>query len=617
MYPSHQISRRIAGLATLLVILVLGVSVFSAVNVRSLGTETRRIAQRDLPLALTISEIEITQLQQSVLFERAVRYGLAMQHSSAFARPFSATTEDFVGLSERAGKLFALGTEIMGETDNQSSFAGTEAEFERILTRLEAASAAHSSFEKTSKGLFHQLEGYVAVSELTIGELAAEEDRLNRVLHQLEEQVNGLTSAALNNAAKNERSTLLAISVVGGISIFVGIIASTLMVRSSLSQAQAESSLRESEAALRAMVDGAADGVVSINEAGLIENFNRTAERIFGRGAEEVIGRNVSVLMPEPDRSAHDTYLAHYLSTGVKRIIGIGREVTGMRKDGTTFPLDLAIGEAQLDSGRRFTATLRDLSERKELEERLQEARKLESLGRLAGGIAHDFNNLLLPIIAITTVTRQDLADDLRLTRNLDKVLDAANLGKALVDKIMAFGLRQNVERRPTDLGSVIRKSVDLARVTLPEKVSLEAEIDDTVGPSNANSTQIHQVVANLLSNAVDAIGLEAGTVQIKLGRHAGSKGTSLNTEYAVVTVRDTGRGMDQEIQDRIFEPFFTTKTSGAGNGLGLAAVHGIVNDHEGYIAVSSDPGCGTTLKVYLPIIDARSVQEDQGSVRS
>ncbi len=444
-----------------------------------------------------------------------------------------------------------------------------------------------------------------SISEVIPGVAAGVESQLRHVLETGETIVAGSVVAeapAHPGRAVSFRHHYYPLKSDAGTVVGVGCV-----VEDVTEQAQAEAALRESEARLRAVLEGAADGVISIDENGIIESFNRTAERIFGHKEADVIGRNVSLLMPEPDRGAHHIYLQEYLRTGVGKIIGIGREVIGLRKDGTLFPLDLAIGEVRLDSGRHFTATLRDVTERKKLERRLQQAGKLEALGRLAGGIAHDFNNLLLPIIAISTVTKQDLAHDERASKNLDMVLEAAAMGRSLVDKIMAFGRQHPMKRQPTNLAGVIEEAYSLIRPTLPATIDIRVELDSAVGLVLADTTQIHEVIANLVSNAADAIGPRAGVIEVRLEKHvADTDARKVEVPagpHACVTIKDTGCGMQHAVLDQIFEPFFTTKPVGAGAGLGLAVVHGIVSEHSGTIAVTSEPGCGTTFRIYLPVI--------------
>ena len=373
---------------------------------------------------------------------------------------------------------------------------------------------------------------------------------------------------------------------------------------------RAQEALSESEQRLRAILDNALDAIVTIDEHGLVETFNHAAERTFGYTAEEVIGHNVNMLMAEPERTEHDEYIGRYLRTGKAAIIGKGREVTGRRKDGATFQLDLGIVEVAQGERRMFIGTLHDLTQQKRIEAQLRQAQKLEALGWLAGGIAHDFNNILLPIITITEVCRDDLPADGELSGHLAKVLLAAQRGRALVDQILKFSRRQPLDRRSVDLREVVEEALKLARATVPSMIEISLHFDAAVGKVLADSNQIHESVVNLITNAAYAIGTKKGIIEVAL-REArisdSADGVPVELEpgtYARLTISDTGAGMEEETLAHIFDPFFTTKPFGEGTGMGLAAVHGIVTGHGGAIAVSSQPHIGTSFEIYLPVIE-------------
>ena len=374
---------------------------------------------------------------------------------------------------------------------------------------------------------------------------------------------------------------------------------------------RAEEALSKSEERLRTILDNAIDGIITIDEHGIVETFNHAAERTFGYTAEEVIGHNVNMLMAEPERTEHDGYIRSYLETGEVKIIGKGREVTGRRKDGTTFPLSLGIAEVGQGERRMFIGTLHDLTQQKRIEAQLIQAQRLEALGWLAGGIAHDFNNILLPIITITEVCRDDLSPDGELSGHLEKVLLAAQRGRALVDQILKFSRRQPMERRSVDLREAIEEALKLARTTVPSMIEIRSHFDAAVGKVLADSNQIHEVVVNLITNAAHAIGTKKGIIEVALHdevRISGSAdGVSDDLEpgtYACLMISDNGAGMEEETLAHIFDPFFTTKPFGEGTGMGLAVVHGIVTGHGGAIAVSSQPHIGTTFEIYLPVIE-------------
>lgn len=371
---------------------------------------------------------------------------------------------------------------------------------------------------------------------------------------------------------------------------------------------RAEEALRESEGRLRAILEHAIEGIITIDEKGIVKIFNNAAERIFGYGPEEIIGNNIRILMPEPHRSKHDGYLEDYLRTGHAKIIGIGREVMGRRKDGKAIDLELGINELWFQGQRVFVGTIRDLTERNRLEDQLRQAQKMESLGRLAGSIAHDFNNILLPIITITEITRDELPGDGNQSAQLKIVLQAARRGQALVDQILKFSRRQPKASQPVDVAPVVREAAVLGASTLPAGVEIRPRIQEGAIEVLADPDRIHEVVLNLVTNAAHAIGAgQSGTIEVAL-RKTTIPGTEsaepLDLEpgnYAHLSVTDDGKGMDQDTLEHILEPFFTTKPTGQGTGMGLAVVHGIVTDAGGAITVSSKPGQGTAFNIYLP----------------
>lgn len=381
-------------------------------------------------------------------------------------------------------------------------------------------------------------------------------------------------------------------------------------------QVEAEQALHDREQRLRGILDNLTEGVITMQANGVIESINAATVRMFGYLAEEVVGQNVKILMPEPDHSQHDKYLERYLSGGERKIVGIGpREVTCRRKDGSVFPAELAVSDVQHDGLQIFIGVMRDITARKrreeeraDLEARLRQSQKMEGLGTLAGGIAHDLNNVLVPILGLTGLTLEDLPADSLARANLEKVVGAARRGRDLVSQILAFSRREEPNRQPVELSNLIREISSLLRATLPSTIEIRERLDETLGPIIVDSTQIHQVLMNLSSNARDAMGLKAGVLEIALGKvelddRSAAQYPDLKPGcYASVTVSDTGPGMDQDTVQRIFEPFYTTKAVGEGTGLGLSVVHGIITAHGGAIDVRSQLGRGTTFEILLPI---------------
>ena len=357
---------------------------------------------------------------------------------------------------------------------------------------------------------------------------------------------------------------------------------------------------------LEALLLSAVDAIITIDPQGTVQSLNAATERLFGYSAAELVGQNVKMLMPAPYREQHDGYMARYRETGEKRIIGIGREVEGRRKDGTVFPVDLAVSEVVVGEERLFMGTIRDLTERKLLEESLLQSQKMEAIGRLAGGVAHDFNTILGTIAGYGEMLQAAVGDaspDVR--RYVERVLQAARRGADLTRQLLTFSRRQEVRPRRVDLAALTAETADMVRRLIGEDIAFEHRVEDDLAIA-IDPSQLQQVLMNLAVNAADAMPrggrLSVEWRPVELTRDTPTEGGALHPgRYALLEVADTGHGMDEETRRRIFEPFFTTKETGKGTGLGLSTVFGIVQQWEGGITVSSHPGAGTTFRIYFP----------------
>jgi two-component system sensor kinase FixL len=349
--------------------------------------------------------------------------------------------------------------------------------------------------------------------------------------------------------------------------------------------------------------------VITIDERGTVLSFNPAAERIFGYTAAEVTGQNVQLLMPAPYRDAHDGYLASYLTTGERKMIGIGREVSGRRKDGQVFPMDLAVSEFIGEgAGRRFVGTVRDITARKQADEQLRRHQaelahvlRIATMERLAAGLAHELNQPLSAIAndveACAAFVRAGKSKPARLLELLERAGTEALRAGEIVHRLREFVQRGEPRREPIDLRELVRHATRwLAREMEQEHVLLRLHLGARTLPVLADRIQIEQVFVNLFQNAVDAIretGARRGEVEVQAARGADG--------MAEVVVHDTGGGLAAAAAERLFEPYFTTKSSGLG--MGLAISRSIIEAHQGRLSVEPGPaGNGAAVRVTLPI---------------
>jgi PAS domain S-box-containing protein len=400
-----------------------------------------------------------------------------------------------------------------------------------------------------------------------------------------------------------------------GKSIFVGVI------HDLTERKRSERALMEAAAQMKAVVETAVDGVIMIDEAGNVLMFNPACEHLFGYRASEVIGQNVKMLMPAPYREEHDHYLTNYHRTRERKIIGIGREVVGQRKDGTTFPMDLSVGEARQEGRSVFVGIIHDLSERKRTEEQLVQAQKMETIGQLSGGIAHDFNNLLTVIIGNSETLSERLKARPDLRQLSDQVLNAGERGAELTQRLLAFSRRQVLQPVAIDCRGLIDNMRELLRRTLREDIEITTSHADGLPPALVDPPQLESALLNLALNAQDAMA-EGGHLTITTAdavldeRYRDEHPEVKPGDYVMVAVTDEGCGMTPEILERVFEPFFTTKEVGKGSGLGLSMVYGFVKQSNGHVAIYSEPGLGTTVRLYLPTARQRPMEEESQAER-
>ncbi len=248
----------------------------------------------------------------------------------------------------------------------------------------------------------------------------------------------------------------------------------------------------------------------------------------------------------------------------------------------------------------------------KKADEYLRQAQKMESIGNLAGGIAHDFNNLLFPIIGMSEMLLEELAEDSLEHENVEMILEAGKRGRDLVQQILSFSRQAEKEKSPVRLQQILAEALKLSRATIPSSIQINQDIQQDCGWVLADSIQFHQIVINLMTNASHAVDPSEGIINVQFKELLGTQNDSaakLNSDgkYVMLKISDNGCGIDASIKNKIFEPYFTTKDKGKGTGLGLAVVYGIVQDHQGDLVVDSNVGKGTSFSIYLPILEQPS----------
>ncbi len=367
----------------------------------------------------------------------------------------------------------------------------------------------------------------------------------------------------------------------------------------------AEDALKAREAHLRSILETVPDAMIVIDEQARIQSFSATAVRQFGYESEDVIGKNVSILMPEPYRSQHDHYMHRYLATGERRIIGIGRVVVGQRKDGSTFPMELAVGEMHSGGVRYFTGFVRDLTERQQTETRLQELQselvhmsRFTALGEMASTLAHEINQPLTAIANYLKGCRRILerieGDQVPMLREaVNQAADQALRAGQVIRHLREFVARGESERHIESLPKLIEEASALALVGAKEKgVRVVFRLDPQAQLVLADRIQIQQVLLNLIRNAIEAM-QDSGRRELVIRTDAAQ-----DDGLVEISVQDTGTGIAPEIAAQLFQPFVTTKKHGMGVGLSICRT--IVESHGGKIWVESEPGRGTTFRFTL-----------------
>ena len=367
---------------------------------------------------------------------------------------------------------------------------------------------------------------------------------------------------------------------------------------------------RESEARQGAILEAAHDAIITMDSQLNIREFNPAAEEMFGYARLDILGRSVELLLPQADRAQQMAALNQYIATGGGPLAGPQVELTGLRADGSDLPLELTVARLGNDNRTILTGFLRDITERRALEEQLRQSQKLEAVGRLAGGVAHDFNNILMSIMGAADLLLMQLTPDDQARGEVSEIKQSVTRGAGLTHQLLAFSRRQAVRPRIFALDDVVRGMETMLRRLIGPEIDFEIICAPEPLMVRADSGQTEQVVLNLVVNARDAMP-DGGRVTVRVeavDEHADPTVALLPGQpghCARLSVSDTGTGIDEQTRAKLFEPFFTTKEQGKGTGLGLSIVYGIVKQSGGEISVVSEPGKGASFRIYLPIVAA------------
>jgi len=369
------------------------------------------------------------------------------------------------------------------------------------------------------------------------------------------------------------------------------------------------------QAHLQSIIDTVPEAMIVIDERGIMQSFSAAAERLFGYRPDDAVGQNVKILMPTPYRDEHDNYLERYRATGERRIIGIGRVVVGLRRDGTTFPMELAVGEMRSGDRRFFTGFIRDLTERQKTEARLQELQselvhisRLTAMGEMASTLAHELNQ---PLSAISNylkgahrlLARSGEENSAAMRDALEKAADQAIRAGQIIRRLRDFVSRGETERRVESITKLIEEASALALVGIKDR---SIRVQYSLNPARelvlADRVQIQQVLLNLMRNAIDAMEESTRVRELMISVTPDTDG------HIRVSVADTGPGISSEIADQLFRPFVTTKRHGMG--IGLSISRAIVESHGGKIWAEPNPSGGTVFHFTLAAVDDKDVND-------
>ena len=357
----------------------------------------------------------------------------------------------------------------------------------------------------------------------------------------------------------------------------------------------------DSEQQFRLIVEAAPNGMMLVDESGTIVMVNTSALHQFGYEREELLGKSVEMLIPKPSRSDHRQHRAGFIKAPETRSMGGGRELFGLRKDGSEFAAEIGLTPIQTTKGMGVVASIVDISDRKRLEMRLRQAERLAELGTLASGMAHEIGTPMNVILGRAEYLLQRTADE-GMKKGLATIVTQIERITKVMNQLLVFARRKPPDRQVVDLGEIVEDSLEMFQERMTHgRITVEKAIEADMPSIQADRDQLIQVLINLVTNSLHAMP-EGGRLRVSLDRE---------NNYVRLGISDIGHGMPEEIRSKVFEPFFTTKDFGKGTGLGLTVVKGIVEEHGGTIAVESTVDKGTTFWIRLPLDTAQAVKRE------